>query len=101
VAGGAVQEGAYTAGSNSGSVVGQIAGNAAGGAAGAAATNYSSSTQTKDELTLSTHLESADGKVLVDMTDKKKAQSAGEDMLTPLVEKAATAVAAAVSKQGK
>ena len=49
-------------------------------------------------MTLTTHLESADGKVLVDMTGKRKADSNGEDMLTPLVEKAATAVANAISK---
>jgi len=101
VAGQAVQEGAYTVGSNSGTAAGQIAGNAAGGAAGAAATGYSNSTQSKDELTLTTHLESGDGKVLVDMKEKKKADSNGEDLLTPLVEKGATAVAAAVVKPSK
>ena len=96
MAGGAAQQGAYAAGGAVGSTGGQIAVNAAGGAAGAAANNYGSSTQAKDELTLTSHLQSADGKVLVDMTDKRKAESNGEDMLTPLVEKAATAIAAAV-----
>ncbi len=98
VAGGAVQQGAYSAGASTNSAAGRIGGDAAAGAAGAAASNYGSSTKTSDELTLTTHLESADGKVLVDMTDKRKAESNGEDMLTPLVEKAATAVAAAVAK---
>jgi hypothetical protein len=101
VAGSAVQQGAYSAGEATGSTVGRIAGNAAGGAAGAAAYDYGSTTKSKDELTLTSHLESADGKVLVDMTAKRKAESDGEDMLTPLVEKAATAVAAAVSKPAK
>lgn len=101
VAGGAVQGGAYSAGASMGSVAGRVAGDAASGAAGAAASNYGSTTKTKDELTLATRLESADGKVLVDMTGKRKAESDGEDMLTPLVEKAATAVAAAVAKPAK
>jgi hypothetical protein len=98
VVGGAVQQGAYTAGSASGSAVGQIAGSAAAGAAQPAAYGYGNSTQAQDELTLTTRLESGDGKVLVNETDKKKADSNGEDLLTPLVEKAATAVATAVSK---
>ena len=54
-----------------------------------------------DELTLTARLESGDGKVLVNSTNKKKAESSGEDLLTPLVEKAATAVAGAVAKGGK
>ncbi len=101
VAGGAAQQGAYAAGASSSSAAGQVAGEAAGGAAGAAASNYGSSTKTKDQLTLTSHLESADGTVLVDMTDTRKAESDGEDMLTPLVEKAATAIAAAVAKPAK
>jgi hypothetical protein len=101
VAGSAVQSGAYAAGGTMTSTAGRVAGDAAAGAAGAAASNYGSSTRTKDELTLATRLEASDGKVLVDMTGKRKAESDGEDMLTPLVEKAATAVAAAVAKPGK
>jgi hypothetical protein len=100
-AAGAVQGGASAAGGLTNSAGGAVAANATSGAAGAAAQNYGSSTQSKDEMTLSTHLENADGKVLVDMTDKRTAQSNGEDMLTPLVEKAATAVANAVSAPGK
>jgi hypothetical protein len=97
-AAGAVQGGASAAGGLVGSPGGAVAANATAGAAGGAASSYGSSTQSKDELTLSTHLENADGKVLVEMTDKRTAQSNGEDMLTPLVEKAATAVANAVSE---
>jgi hypothetical protein len=96
-AGSAIQQGSYAVGGASGSVPGSIAANAAGGAAGSVASNYGSQTKQDDELTLSTQLESGDGKVLVNMTDKRKAQSAGEDLLTPLVEKAATAVANAVT----
>jgi hypothetical protein len=100
-AAGAVQGGASAAGGLVNSAGGQVAANATSGAAGAAAQNYGSSTQTKDEMTLTTHLENADGKVLVDMTEKRTAQSNGEDMLTPLVEKGATAVANAVSAPAK
>jgi hypothetical protein len=100
-AAGAVQGGASAAGGLVGSPGGAVAANAAGGAAGGAASSYGSSTQSKDEMTLSTRLENADGKVLVDETDKRSAQSNGEDMLTPLAEKAATAVANAVAAPGK
>jgi hypothetical protein len=100
-AAGAVQGGAQSVGGLTNSAGAGVAANATSGAAGAAAQNYGSSTQSKDELTLSTHLENADGKVLVEMTDKRTAQSNGEDMLTPLVEKAATAVANAVSAPAK
>lgn len=98
VAGGAMQQGAYSASSSMSSGAARVATNAAAGGAGAAASSYGSSTQTKDQLTLTSHLESADGTALVDMTDSRTATSNGEDLLTPLVEKAATAVAAAVTK---
>ncbi len=101
VAGTAIQQGAYAAGGATGSAAGQIGINAAGGAAGAAASTYGSYTKPNDELTLTARLESGDGKVLVNSTNKKKAESTGEDLLTPLVEKAATSVAGAVSKGSK
>jgi hypothetical protein len=100
-AAGAVQGGAQSVGGFASSAGANAAANATAGAAGGAAQSYGSSTQSKDEMTLSTHLENADGKVLVEMTDKRTAQSNGEDMLTPLVEKAATAVANAVSAPAK
>ena len=73
VAGSAIQQGAYAAGGVTGNAAGQIGINAAGGAAGAAATNYGSYTKPNDELTLTARLESGDGKVLVNSTNKKKA----------------------------
>ena len=100
-AGSAIQQGAYAAGGITGSTAGQIGINAAGGAAGAAASNYGSYTKPNDELTVTARLESGDGKVLVNTSNKKKAESTGEDLLTPLVEKAATQVAGAVSKPSK
>jgi hypothetical protein len=101
VAGGAVQQGAYSAGSSMNSGAARLATNAAAGGAGAAASNYGSTTQTKDELTLTSRLESADGTALVDMTDTRKADSNGEDLLTPMVEKAATAIANALATPAK
>lgn len=99
VAAGAAQQGAWETGVASGSTAGRIAGQAAyGAAAGVAASNYAATFHAKDELTLSYRLESPDGKALAEGKDKRKAKADGEDMLTPLVEKAAEAVAEAVSR---
>ena len=83
----------------SGSTAGRIAGQAAYGAAGQAAYNYAVTVKNKDEVTLGYRLESGDGKVLLEKTDKRKAKSDGEDLLTPLVQQAAEAIAAVVAKQ--
>jgi len=98
VAAGAAQQGAWEAGAASGSTAGRIAGHAAYGAAGVAASNYAATFQAKDELTLSYRLESPDGKALAEGKEKRKAKADGEDMLTPLVEKAAEVVAETVSR---
>jgi hypothetical protein len=99
VAAGAVQQGAWEAGMGSGTAAGRIAGQAAYGAAGAAATAaYASTFQAKDELSLSYRLESPEGKVLTEDKEKRKAKADGEDLLTPMVEKAAEAVAGVVSR---
>jgi hypothetical protein len=98
MAAGAAQQGAWEAGAASGSTAGRIAGQAAYGAAGQAAYDYAVTVRNKDELTLGYRLESADGKVLVERREKRKAEQDGEDLLTPLVESAAEAVAAAVAK---
>lgn len=96
-AAGAAQQGAWSAGTAIGSVGGRVAAGAAAGAAGAAASNYASSIKSKDELTLSYRLESAGGTALLDKSDKHKAESDGEDLLTPMVQKAAEAIVSAVS----
>jgi hypothetical protein len=98
MAGSAAQQAAWSVGSAAGSAGGRIVAGAAAGAAGAAAYNYASTTKSKDELTLTFRLESATGEVLAEKTDKRKAQSDGEDLVTPMVEKAANAIAAAVAK---
>lgn len=98
MAAGAAQQGAWEAGVASGSTAGRIAGQAAYGAVGQAAYDYAVTIRNKDELTLGYRLETADGKVLVEKREKRKAQQDGEDLLTPLVESAAEAIAAAVAK---
>jgi hypothetical protein len=95
MAAGAAQQGAWEAGVTSGSAAGRIAGQAAYGAAGQAAYNYAYTVRNKDELTLGYRLETADGKALVEKRDKRKAKQDGEDLLSPMVEKAAEEIVAA------
>jgi hypothetical protein len=99
MAGGAVQQGAWTvAGSAGGSTVGRVMAGAAAGAASSTVNNYAMSSRQKDELALSYRLENAGGQVLVEDSGKRKATSDGEDLLTPLAQKAAEAIAEAVAK---
>jgi hypothetical protein len=100
--GGAVQQGAWAVGGSvAGSVVGQVAAGAAAGAASTAVNDYAMNSKQTDELTLSYRLESGSGKVLVEKSEKRKAEADGEDLLTPLAQKAAEAIAEAVTKGGK
>ena len=91
----AVREGAYAAGAATGTAAGRIAGSAAYSAANQAAWNYATTIRNKDELTLGYRLESADGKVVLDKREKRNAKSDGEDLLTPLIQKASEEVVAA------
>lgn len=101
IVGGAAQQGAWAmSGSVAGSVVGQMAVGAAAGAASTAVSDYATNSKQTDELTLSYRLESGDGKVLIEKSEKRKAKSDGEDFLTPLAEKAAEAIADAVATWG-
>jgi hypothetical protein len=71
------------------------------GAAGAASStinDYAMASRQKDELTLTYRLEDAGGKVLVEDSEKRKAKAHGEDLLTPVAQKAAEAIAEAVAK---
>jgi hypothetical protein len=101
MAAGAAQQGAWEAGMSSGSAVGRVAGQAAYGAAGQAAYNYAVSVHNKDELTLGYRVEAADGKVLLEKQDKRKAKSDGEDLLSPMVQQAAEAILAAIEAGGR
>ena len=51
-----------------------------------------------DELTLEYRLEGADGTVLVRRTGKRRARTDGEDLLTPLAERAAEEFLAAARR---
>lgn len=99
MAAGAAQQGVWEAGAASSSAAGRIAGQAAYGAAGQAASVYASSVHTNDEVTLGYRLEAGDGRVMLEKTDKRKAKSDGEDVLTPLVQQASEAIAGATTKQ--
>ena len=62
------------------------------------ARDVAGSIKSKDELSLGYRLESPEGAVLASGTDKRKAGADGEDLMTPLIEHAAEAIAAAVAK---
>jgi hypothetical protein len=53
--------------------------------------------KTKDELTLDWRLENDDGGIVAKNNAKAKASSDGQDLLTPMVERAAETIAAAVT----
>jgi len=91
----AVREGAYAAGQATGTAAGRIAGTAAYSAANQAAWNYATTIHHKDELTLAYRLEGADGRVLLDKREKRSAKSDGEDLLTPIAQKASEEIVAA------
>jgi hypothetical protein len=102
--GGAVHGGSMAAGSAIGGAVGGTAGQVVGGAATGAANNagyaaYYGSTKARDELTLGTRLKVANGKVLVNRNDKRKAESDGEDLLTPIVQQVADEIVQKVSER--
>jgi hypothetical protein len=99
VASGAVNQGAWAVSGSAGSTVGRVVAGAAAGAASSAAYDYASSSRSKDELTLTYRLESGAGALLVEKSEKRKAKSDGEDLLTPLVQRAAETIAEAAAKQ--
>lgn len=101
MAGGAVQQGAWAvAGSAGTSTVGQVVAGAAAGAASTAVNDYAMASRQKDELTLTYRLEDGSGKVLVEKSEKRKATADGDDLLTPLAQKASEAIANAVAQRG-
>jgi len=90
---GAVQTGAYEVGGSSTAT--RVAAGAARGAANQAEWHYAYSVKTKDEMTLSYRLESATGQVVSEDKSSRKAESDGEDVLTPLVQKVAEKIVSA------
>jgi hypothetical protein len=102
MAGAAAQQGVYSAGAVVSSSVGAVAGNAVASAtsaaANAAASSFAGTVRNKDELELTYRLESA-GAPVVEKTEKRKAESDGEDLMTPVVRKASEAIAEAAAKR--
>lgn len=98
MASGAVQGSAWELRGAAQTAAGRVAANAAANAAIEAARAYSGNVKSKDEITLEYRVESTDGAVIVKSAGKAKAEADGQDLLTPLVEKAAEAVAGAVLK---
>jgi hypothetical protein len=98
IVGGAVQNSASELRGSATSAAARVAVNAAASAATEAARGLASNVKSKDELTLDYHLDAIDGKSLAKKTEKAKASSDGQDLLTPLVERAAEAVANAALK---
>jgi hypothetical protein len=95
IAAGAVQSGASQVAMNTGSAGTRVLASATAG--GAANTYIASTVRTSDKLTLTSRLEGADGNVLMQKKEARKATSDGEDMLTPLVERAAESIVGAMS----
>ena len=91
---GAVQAGSYEVGGSSTAT--RVAAGAARGAANQAEWHYAYNVKTKDEMKLSYRLESPTGQVLADESVTRRAESDGEDVLTPLVQKAAEKVVSVV-----
>ena len=99
-AGGVAEAGAREVLGGARSTEARIAANAATSAA-AAVREMTYGFKTKDVLELGYRLESADGTVLLEKSEKRTAKSDGEDVLTPLVERASEAIASVVAKSGK
>jgi hypothetical protein len=98
IVGEAVQSSAYELrGRAGGSVAGRVVTSAAASAAAEAARNFASNVKTRDELTLDWRLESIDGGVVAKNNTKAKASSDGQDLLTPMVERAAETIASAIA----
>jgi hypothetical protein len=71
--------------------------NAAASAAAEAARGLATNVKTRDELTLDWRLETMDGAIVAKNSAKAKASSDGQDLLTPMVERAAETIANAVA----
>jgi len=96
IVGEAVQSSAYELrGRAGGSVAGRVATSAAASAAAEAARNFATNVKTRDELTFDWRLETLEGAVVAKNSAKAKASSDGQDLLTPMVERAAEAIAGA------
>lgn len=98
VAAGAVRQGAAEVGIASGSAAGRVASSAVYAGVSQASMNYAVTIRRKDELTLGYRLETAGGAVVAQKRDKRSAKSDGEDLLTPLVQRAAEVIVTVVKR---
>jgi hypothetical protein len=97
IVGEAVQSSAWELrGRAGGSVAGRVVTSAAASAAAEAARNFATNVKTRDELALDWRLEHIDGGVVAKNSTKAKASSDGQDLLTPMVERASETIANAV-----
>jgi hypothetical protein len=97
IVGEAVQSSAWELRGAASSTAGRMVANAAASAAAEAARGLATNVKTRDELTLDWRLESIDGAVVAKNVAKSKASSDGQDLLTPLVERAAETIAGATT----
>jgi hypothetical protein len=95
IAVGALHSGASQVAADTHSAGTRVLANAAAG--GAASTYYGSFTHASDRLTLTTRIEFPDGNVLSRESEKRKAKSDQEDLLSPLVERLAGRAVTAMS----
>ena len=95
--GGAVESSAWELRGAATSTAGRMVANAAASAAVEAARGLATNVKTKDELTLDWRLETIDGGVVAKNNTKAKASSDGQDLLTPMVARAAETIANAVT----
>ena len=98
VAGSVVEGAAWELRGSTSSAAGRVATSAAASAASTAARSFAGNVKSKDEITLDYRLETGDGTIVLKSAGKAKAESDGQDLLTPLIERAAEAVAGAVLK---
>jgi hypothetical protein len=99
IVGEAVQSSAWELrGRAGGSVAGRVVTSAAASAAAEAARSFATNVKTRDELTLDWRLESIDGGIVAKNNTKVKASSDGEDLLTPMVERAAETIASSIAR---
>jgi hypothetical protein len=95
--GGAVESSAWELRGAARSTAGRMVANAAASAAAEAARGLATNVKTRDELTLDWRLETIDGAIVTKNSSKAKASSDGQDLLTPMVERAAETIASAVA----
>jgi hypothetical protein len=95
LAAGAIQSGASSAAVLAESTSMRVLADAAAGAASTVV--MSGDVRTRDQMALTYRLESPDGRTITSKTAKRKVEMDGEDVLTPLIEIVAEAVAAAVA----